>query len=374
MQSNPNKFTTVANMSFEQKEHLHDCVSSILEKVTGRRDVRNMRLEKSLARFIIAKHNSFADKATKSAINAFPKGKGKFTKADKKAFLSALERGMKGFPKSVQSKMEDEVYKVYLNTKKDSKTRLKIKSDGLLYFVKQHGTHVHEVVVKSWLNISKAPTKPQPPRIVLGSIVDTETSAKIATLSTKTIGDHVSKLIKETVAESIDEGVLDEGLNKDEARDYLRSELTRKFGTENVAVPDSVAVLGENAVNAYFENLVATTMNFAQNFARVNAMEEAGIARYRIAAVIDAVTSDICTEMNGKEFELSYAKQHMQNILDAEDVDGVKEAAPWVDSTDDIPGYTEGSPSAEEVLAANGMAMTVVWWHCHAVCSQDFLG
>lgn len=364
MQNKSQPFTTIASMSFEQKEHLHECVSSILEKVTGRRDVRNMRLEKSLARFIIAKHNSYAAKATKSAINSFSKGKGKFTKSDKKAFLSALENGFKGFPKSVQSRIDDEVYKVYLNTKKDSKTRLKMKADGLLYFVKQHGDHVHEIVVKSWLNISKAPSKPQPPTIMLGSIIDTETSKKIATLSTKTIGDHVSKLIKETVAESIDEGVLDEGLNKDEARDYLRSELTRKFGTENVAVPDSVAVLGENAVNAYFENLVSTTMNFAQNFARVNAMDEAGISRYRIAAVIDAVTSDICTEMNGKEFELSYAKQHMQNILDAEDVEGVKEAAPWVDSTDEIEGYSASSPSAEEVLAANGMAMPPYHGHC----------
>ena len=365
MQENQkNKFTTIANMSFEQKEHLHDCVSSIIEKVTGRRDVRNMRLEKSLARFIVAQHKKFANKATKSAINSFGKGKGKFTKSDKKAFLSALENGMSGFPKTVQSRVEDEVYRVYLNTKKDSKTRLKIKSDGLLYYTKQHGDHVHEVVVKSWLNVSKAPAKPQPPRIVLGSIVDSETSAKIASLSTKTIGDHVSNLIKETVAESIDEGVLDEGLNKDEARDYLRSELSRKFGTEDVAVPDSVAMLGENAVSAYFENLVSTTMNFAQNFARVQAMDEAGIARYRIAAVIDAVTSDICQEMNGKEFELSYAKQHMQNILDAEDVEGVKEAAPWVDSLDEVPGYDSSAPSAEEVLAANGMAMPPYHGHC----------
>lgn len=357
-------FTTVHNLSFEQKERLHESISSIIEKVTGRKDATNLRIEKNIARYVIKEWNKRADKAIAAGVAVAKKApkNGTFTKARLNQAVNAAGKAFATIDSEVEKRVTKEYRLAYANTKKMFMSRFKVKEKKLYFTTVEHGQIV-EKLVKSWSakKIAKATISG-----VNFSIQDTETTKQLGRLVAGSIGDHYEKHKKQAIIDSITQS-MEDGLTNEEAADQLQKELTRRLGGTEAAlsaVPESVATLGQNSINAYFEGLVATNMNWAQNFSRVNAMREAEITRYRIAVVVDGVTSDICLEMAGREFELSRAIEYMDTITSAEDADEIKDYAEWRDDLSGLNVGDKGSASAEEVLAANGLSMPPYHNHC----------
>ena len=360
-----NRFTGVAGLSLEAKEKMHAVLSEIIEKVTGTQDAKSMRIEKALARKVIETWNPRADKAIKAGVavaaNASPTAK--FTKAQMNKVLAACGKAFNGIDKQIQPVATKAIREVYANSKKVFRSKFRKRKKSLYFVSTTHG-HAHERVVKSCGNIRKATVSG-----VSFTLKDEEATKALGRLISGSIGDHFDKTRKPVITESILEGVIEQGMTNEEAAEFLQKELTRRLGGEASlsAVPDSIAALGQNSINAYFEGLVATNMNWAQNFSRVNAMREADITRYQLAVVVDGATSDICLDMVGRTFELKQAVDYMDNVLEAESADEIKNFAPWRDDLSEF-GLSRGeslnSPSAQEVLAANGMAMPPYHNHC----------
>ena len=56
------------------------------------------------------------------------------------------------------------------------------------------------------------------------------------------------------------------------------------------------------------DRIARTELSYIQNQATLDKYNEAGVKKYEILAAHDARTCDICSEMNGKIFELSKAQ------------------------------------------------------------------
>jgi len=170
----------------------------------------------------------------------------------------------------------------------------------------------------------------------------------------------------------IKEGVVDKGLNKVNAGKFLERQLTARLGGKAFlqSVPPSYAVRGASGVTSYHKMLSATHTNFARNFGQINAMAQAGVARYRIDATIDRLTSKICSQMDGRTFELTMAQEHMNQVLDAKDVDEIKGFAPWRKDLSQFnlkEGKKLDNVDAARVLTENGMSMPPY----HGSCRTD---
>lgn len=79
----------------------------------------------------------------------------------------------------------------------------------------------------------------------------------------------------------------------------------------------------------YWENFANHATTRSQEFGRVDGYVAAGVTRYRIAAVMDERTSDVCRALNGKVFEVSDAVAWRERIIEAGDPEAIKELAPW---------------------------------------------
>lgn len=364
-----NKFTGVGGLSLEAKEKMHAVLSEIIEKVTGTQDVKSLRIEKNLTRTVVQAWNPRADKAVKAGVavaaNASPTAK--FTKAQMNRVLSACSKAFAGLEKQVAPTCLKATREVYANSKKTFKRKFKTRKKKLYFVSNSWASHnfKHEYVVKSCGNIKKATVSG-----VSFTLKDEEATKALGKLVSGSIGDHFDKTRKPIITESILDGVIAEGMTNEEAATFLQKELTRRLGGTEAAlsaVPESIAALGQNSINAYFQGLVATNMNWAQNFSRVNAMREADITRYQLAVVVDGATSEICLDLVGRTFELKQAVDYMDNVLEAESADEIKDFAPWREDLSEF-GISRGErlndPGAAEVLAANGMAMPPYHSHC----------
>lgn len=355
----------MVGLSLEAKEKMHAVLSEIIEKVSGTQNAKSMRIEKALARKVIETWNPRADKAIKAGVavaaNASPTAK--FTKAQMNKVLAACGKAFNGIDKQLAPVSTKAIREVYANEKKIFKGKFKKRKKNLVFRTSRN-LAFPEYIVKSCANIKKATVSG-----VSFTLQDEEATKALGRLISGSIGDHFDKTRKPIITESILEGVIEQGMTNEEAATFLQKELTRRLGGEAAlsAVPDSIAALGQNSINAYFEGLVATNMNWAQNFSRVNAMREAEITRYQLAVVVDGATSDICLDMVGRTFELNQAVDYMDNVLEAESADEIKSFAPWRDDLSEF-GLSRGqsltSPSAADVLAANGMAMPPYHNHC----------
>ena len=328
------------------KEQFHAVLSDIIEKVSGDRDGKRInRIEKALTRVQIKTWNGRANRAAKAAVASVGGGKRKFSKADAAKVLRILDKNFKGIDNTLRSRVQRDIEQIHRVSKSQFVRRFKLK-------------------------VPKKTRKAIDPEVAFAiGLVDEATMAAVAELQIIAIGNHFPVTLRPEISKLIKTGVLDKGLNKEKAGLFLQKELTRKLGTTafKSSVPESFLKRGVNGVNQYFTGLSATHVNFARNFSSAIAMDEAEIAKYQIVTVPDKRRSVICTQMDGRIFELSVAKEHMQVVMDAADVDQLKQDVPWRKDLSEF-GLTEGkklkSPTAARVLAASGMGMPPYHFRC----------
>ena len=332
------------------KEQLHAILSDIIVKVAGDRDGKQIdRIEKALTRVQIKTWNGRANRAAKSALSSFTKSKKLFTNKDSNKVLRALDKHFKGIDNTLRARVTIDIDKIYRINKKNSVKRFHLKPPK---------------------KPKKKLRKQTDPEVAFAiGLVDEATIAAIAEIQLIAIGNHFPATLRPEISKLIKKGVLDKGLNKEKAGLFLEKELTRKLGATifKDIVPASFLKRGVNGVNQYFVGLSATHVNFARNFSTIVAMDEAEITKYQIVTVPDKRRSVICTQMDGRIFEMSVAKEHMQIVVDAADVNQLKRDAPWRKDLSEF-GLTAGknleSPTAAKVLAANGMGMPPYHFRC----------
>lgn len=87
------------------------------------------------------------------------------------------------------------------------------------------------------------------------------------------------------------------------------------------------ASTGGKATSSITSNL--TTSRLA-NFSGLYHLRAEGQARYRLEAIIDQLTSEVCQRMHGKVFEISIAIDRLERALGEPNVDNLKNIHPWI--------------------------------------------
>ena len=182
------------------------------------------------------------------------------------------------------------------------------------------------------------------------------------------IGDHYPKTLKPNVTKTIQTGI-ERGLNKAQAGEFLKAELTKKIGGQPSAVPRGIQLQGQKSVNAYFKGLNATNVTTTRNFGQIQLMREAEITRYVWNSIVDNLTSQICLQMDGRVFEVAQAQEQMQKILEAENVEQVQNIAPFKRDLSEFglgAGEKLEDTKTSQRLAAAGITLPPVHFRCRS--------
>ena len=328
----------------DQAEELHKLICEIIEKVNG--DDSISRLEKAYIRLLVKTWNERATSANKKAVASFPKNTTAFTTVDANKVLKRLDTGFKGIDKQLKSDVQKYSEAVYREEKKNFANRFKLKRPQ---------------------DKEKSVLKEDVPEIgVAFDLTDEALVAEIARIETISIGNHFPSNVKPAVGKTLEKGI-EQGLNKKQMGELLKKELTAKVGGDAFkAVPPSVAAQGKNSVNAYFDGLASTNTTLARNASHINAMNQAGVTRLVFSAVMDNRTSQICSQLNGRVFTIEQANNHLNTILESEDVDDLKTNSKWYKSVDEIPGNTSGARVSSADLANAGVLVPPLHFRCRS--------
>lgn len=324
---------------------LSQAIERALNKVEGDNDGSKInRVEKAMTREMVKAHNDTATKANRRALKTFnTKSEKPFTKIDMNKIVRVLEKTFNGLEKKTRARIESDFDDIY----KTAKVR----------FSKQNN-----VVVKS--SIKKDNELAQG---VSFDIIDTATIDQLAKLSSTAIGDHFPENLKPRVVSSITKNVLEKGMNKKRAGEFLKNELTRIVGGKAFsATPASIQAQGLKSINAYYEGLSATNVTLARNFANITHSDEAGVTRLQFSAIIDNRTSQICSQMNGRIFTIEQAKAFRDKYLEVDNVAQVKSFATWRKDLSAIPGNSKGTDISSADLVKAGVSVPPLHFRCRS--------
>lgn len=122
-----------------------------------------------------------------------------------------------------------------------------------------------------------------------------------------------------------------------EARRVVASGLERGLGRVDIAGELEAAARGALIDRApfYWEVVAGAFVGQGRSFAQVSSYAEAGVQRYRIEAVLDEQTTNICRYLHGKTFSVADALRRFDRIEQLDDPEAIKQAMPWVREAQD---------------------------------------
>lgn len=338
-------------LPYVKREKLHLVISEILEKVEGDNDGNAInRIEKSLTRFLVRVWNKRATRAVKLAVNSIRGNPNKiFTKQDEARVFKSIEKAYKGIEKEIGPRIEKDTKKIF-----------------------NIGQKRFETQFSSKLEKSKVQKQGEETAIALGFEIGTEEFiVQMAALHKTSIGTHFSRTLSPQISKTISEAVFEKGLNKAQAGKFLQKELTRKLGGRAFieSVPPSIREQGVKSINAYHKGLSATNVTLTRNAANIQSMQQAGITQVQFVAVIDNLTSVVCSEMDGRIFQLEQAANFIGRVMEAENVDDLKEFAPWRKDLKEFnlsAGQSLTDPKVQDRLAKAGVVVPPLHFRCRS--------
>lgn len=126
------------------------------------------------------------------------------------------------------------------------------------------------------------------------------------------IGDTYNRTLSKTINNNIKSAII-RGEGRKEASKILKEALKDRFNK-----PDS-----------YYNVVASAVMNRTRNYGRINSFVKADIEKYEFIAVMDQRTSSICRSLNGKIFEVSVAREIIEEVEQAENPEDLKKIQPW---------------------------------------------
>jgi SPP1 gp7 family putative phage head morphogenesis protein len=121
------------------------------------------------------------------------------------------------------------------------------------------------------------------------------------------------------------------------ARQIVADGLAAGLGRDDLAQDLKAAATGILAgrAAAYWDVVAGVFMARGRSYAQLSAYAEAGIARYRIVAVLDEVTTPTCRFLDGKTFAVSDGLDRFDQVEAAPDQ--LPELTPWIREQRDPP-------------------------------------
>ena len=116
-----------------------------------------------------------------------------------------------------------------------------------------------------------------------------------------------------------------------EAADNVLSTTEGTLGRREAGQKFAEAFRGQfQKSDSYWRLLANDVTTKSRELGRVQGMVKAGIEQYRIDAILDRRTSDICRYLDGKVFDVADAVEQRDRLLQSEDPEAIKEMSPWL--------------------------------------------
>ena len=148
------------------------------------------------------------------------------------------------------------------------------------------------------------------------------------------INTFYTKQLSKRIADVSQKVVIDQGLGRIEGgkamREILKQDLSWVGGPAEIRGIDVIPARFAGNVKGYTEIVSANAVNRGRNFGFISGYRDAGIERYRWNSVMDRRTSEICIELDGREFQVGKAVGLMNDLNAADSPEDVKELNPWV--------------------------------------------
>ena len=163
--------------------------------------------------------------------------------------------------------------------------------------------------------------------------------------------------------------VVESGLGVHEGAKAMERALRREFALRGggLLLEDIVPSQFAGNIEQYSRILTSNVANRARNFSAISSYIDAGIERYRITAVLDNRTSEICQYMNGKEFTVQVGRDLMERMTDT-DPENLKKIHPWVSAKEAKKIAGKGTIEKQNVRLANsGLALPPYHGRCRTL-------
>ena len=124
----------------------------------------------------------------------------------------------------------------------------------------------------------------------------------------------------------------------EEARRIVATGLEEGLGRDDIAqaLEQAARTALVDRAPFYWETVAASFIAQGRSYAQMSSYAEAGIRQYRIEAVLDEQTTNICRYLHGKTFSVADALRRFDRIEQLEDPEAIKQAMPWVREAQDL--------------------------------------
>lgn len=270
--------------------------------------------ETTLARTLAKEHVEAAEKAAKAAMKKY---KGKGTKAEAKSIMAAVNKQMASFGSdALRSAVEDSLAVFY--------------EEVTVKFIRQFD--LEEPIEKA--------TGVRQGGVLQGSFTQTDKAAieAIQKLTVQTAGTYYPEQLMSKTSEVVADVVLESGLPIEQAAVKLENEIRGALGAKEAAnvVPARFATNPQE----YFQIVASNASVQATSVGRIVSMSDAGIEKYRVSAVMDKRTSNICTNLNGREFSVQKTMGSVNDFIGLDSTAGLKSLMPF-NKNDIVPKWAD---------------------------------
>lgn len=140
------------------------------------------------------------------------------------------------------------------------------------------------------------------------------------------------------------------------AKNIVAAGLEAGLGREDITADLVTTMKSAKRPDAYWGMIATVFSNRARNFTQVHAFDEAGIKAYLWWSVIDAVTTETCRFLHGREFQVSKAVKRIADVQAGEPED-IVQSMPWIqegknDDGQDILYYKSGEEKVTVAVVA----------------------
>lgn len=204
--------------------------------------------------------------------------------------------------------------------------------------------------------------------------LDIRLARKIADEGPYWIGNFYTRELSDRISAVAEDAIIGQGYGRKEAAKVLDSVLRQEFSLYGGKSSYAAEVPARFAGNLDNYNTIQTS-NVAgrvRNFGHMTAMGEANVERFRFTAVMDERTSEVCQEMDGREFSVAYAVARLEQIAEADSPEAFKELAPWPKNANQLIEIAGTGSQAEQNarLEAAGFQFPPLHGMCRSLVEQ----
>ena len=305
-----------------------------LEKATKEERAQN-KFRDSVVRMLGKEWKAHATRALDAGLSQF---KDKRTKAEAAKIVAAVERELRDFSEKSMPTIDKQIEAIY-------------------------EAQVSAFLGKFKLTVQKATaTGPRASLTVNFTQKDKDAIDMIQRFTRVSAGSLFPEEVVAKVAQVTSMIVLEEGQSAEVAADVLEKELAEELaGALGLEVGDLIPEVFATNPEAYFEVLANNASVMAQNSGRLIGMEDAGVKQYRVIAVRDERTSEICKNMDGRIISVEAGMGMLNSVLGLTGPQALKEMFPWDSSLSNLgPNTLENNNK----LAANGLGFPPYHGNC----------